>query len=172
MAMGEDAVEGKPDVPVLVSIRGSTRQGDGEEQKVHLTTEGRLFRAPDEWRVEYRESPVTGMDGTLTTLRIGDDGSVRIDRTGTHVMRMDLRKGYRHVTHMTTPFGSMDLGVCTTLLEPGMGPEGGHLQLGYTVEFHNLPPLHTRLSISVRRTANPLSGDGPAGSPRSDDRFA
>lgn len=136
---------------VLLKIEGQQWTGADKPQAIRLTTEGRLFRRDPAWYVIYEESEATGMEGAQTTMRVADDGMVSLIRTGSQAMSLNFTPGNRHITRMETPYGSLDVEVYTSLVQTSIGPEGGYIHLGYTIDLNRQERMNTRLDVEIRK---------------------
>ncbi|HBP38241.1 MAG TPA: DUF1934 domain-containing protein, partial [Clostridiales bacterium] len=112
---------------VLLTIEGQQWNDQDKPQAIRLTTEGRLYRRDPAWYVVYDESTATGMEGTQTTMRIADDGTVSLIRTGSHGMKLTFTAGNRHITRMETPYGDLDVEVYTSLVQTQISETGGYI---------------------------------------------
>ena len=68
--------------PVIISIRGVQTTAPGEEDVMELVTQGILGGDERELTLTYRESELTGLEGTTTTFRIARD-KITLTREGT-----------------------------------------------------------------------------------------
>ena len=136
---------------VLLTIEGQQWSVDDKPQAIRLTTEGRLFRRDKAWLVVYDESSATGMEGTQTTMRVADDGTVALIRTGSHDMKLTFAAGNRHITRMETPYGDLDVEVYTSLVQSKISEMGGYIHLGYTIDFNSRERMNTRLDVEIRQ---------------------
>ena len=136
---------------VLLTIEGQQWNDEDKPQAIKLTTEGRLYRKELAWYVVYDESEATGMEGTMTTMRVADDGSVSLIRTGSHGMRLTFKAGDRHITRMETPYGDLDVEVYTSLVQAGITDAGGFIHLGYTIDLNNREHMNTRLDVEIKK---------------------
>lgn len=135
---------------VLITIEGHQSTLDEPEQTVRLTTEGQFFQKDNVWHVAYDESEATGMAGTRTQLSVDAKGAVTLARRGSTEMELIFIKGSRHITQMATPYGDLDVGIYTSLVETNLKPEGGSIHLGYSVDFNQQETTSTRLDLEIR----------------------
>ena len=54
---------------VIISLVG-TQENDGEKDKIELITEGSMYKKGDSYYITYKESQLTGMEGTTTTVKV------------------------------------------------------------------------------------------------------
>ena len=92
---------------VIISIRGtqhSYQPGEESEgpESVELVTDGRYEYGRESSYFTYRESELTGMEGTVTTFRM-EDGLVTLTREGAVNSQMLFQKGRKHVFLYDTP---------------------------------------------------------------------
>ncbi len=135
---------------VMLKIEGRQWNDSEEPQSIRLMTEGQFFRREDAWYVVYDESSATGMEGTVTTMCVADDGSVNLSREGSHEMNLYFLSGRRHITRMETPYGDLDVEVYTSLVKSDLNKKGGFIQLGYTIDLNKRERLNTRLNVEIK----------------------
>ena len=147
---------------VIISIRGTQHSyRPGEEQgpeSVELITDGHYeYSAGGSW-FTYRESEITGMEGTVTTFRV-EDGLVTLTREGAVNSQMLFQKGRKHVFLYDTPFGSMTMGVDTQQLRTETDEHGGQLDIIYSVDVDNVPLGKNIFRIDWKEVAGGRKGE-------------
>ncbi len=136
-----------PHQAVRITILNRQSDAQGETQSVKLTTEGRLYKRERETILMYKEEE-SGMENTTTKLSIPHDLSeVLITRVGDHQMKMLFKKGNHYQTHMSTPFGFIDLGFYTQHMAVDLGEEQGEIEISYSLDFNHKSPITTNLNI-------------------------
>lgn len=136
---------------VLLTIEGQQWNDDEKPQAIRLMTEGRLYRKDPAWYVVYDESEATGMEGTKTTMRVSDDGTVSLLRTGSHGLKLTFTAGNRHITRMETPYGDLDVEVYTSMVQTRISEAGGYIHLGYSIDLNNRERMNTRLDVEIKK---------------------
>ena len=136
---------------VMLKIEGRQWTGEEEPEAIRLLTEGLYYREDEAWFVTYDESEATGMAGTKTTIRIADEGSVSLSRSGSQAMNLNFAAGTRHITRMETPYGDLDVEVYTSLVQCELSQNGGFIHLGYTIDFNRRERLNTRLNVEIKK---------------------
>ena len=122
---------------VLISITGQ------------LVTDGRYQFGEGSCWLSYRESPLTGMEGTTTTFMVKGDG-VTMVRKGAVNGELRFRKGERHCFLYNTPFGGMTMGIRTHRLKTDLGEHGGRMDIIYTVDMNEVPLGRNVFQIDVK----------------------
>ena len=123
-------------VPVILSIRGEQRYLDQDPEVIELVTEGSLENLDGGWELTYEESDLTGLAGVTTTFRV-EPGRVILDRTGNLRSRMVFEKDVPHDSLYQMPFGALMITVCAKYLFFDILPDGGVVDLLYTIEIEN-----------------------------------
>ncbi len=140
---------------VLLSI-SSTQKFEGvEEEHIDLVTQARLYERNGKFYITYEESPLTGLEGSRTTVKM-ENGMVSMIRTGTYPSEMMFVKGQRHVGLYQTEFGAMTISTRTSELENSIDAYGGELSIDYTIEVdHSLVGRH-RFHMTVAPASEDL----------------
>jgi uncharacterized beta-barrel protein YwiB (DUF1934 family) len=132
----------------MIRILAYIESGEGADT-VEFTTEGRVSRDKDGCLLEYTESEVSGMRGSLTTLRITGD-KVVMHREGFTSSVMEFVKGERYQSEYTTPYGVFTLEILTRHLTCDLDPEGrGTVDIHYDMSIRGLSQSVNRLTIEV-----------------------
>ena len=118
----------------IIKIVG-TQTVDDEKEVIELTTGGTLEPMVNGWKLCYRETEATGMEGTVTTLDIEKD-KLNLMRSGAHPSMLILEKNRRHHCNYFTPYGTIDLGTYTSELDYRLDEHGGEVSFSYTLGFN------------------------------------
>ena len=122
--------------PVVLSIRGRQHYSDQEPEVIELVTHGTMEFRDGGWDITYEESELTGLEGVTTTFRV-EPGRVILDRTGNLRSRMVFEKDVPHDSLYQMPFGALMITVCAKYLFFDILPDGGVVDLLYTIEIEN-----------------------------------
>ena len=148
---------------VLISIKGSQHApGEApvpnEENTIQLVTDGHYqFGDNCSW-FSYRESPLTGMEGTTTTFFL-KNGLVTMVRKGSVNGELKFQKGERHCFLYNTPFGGMTMGIRTQRLKTDLNEHGGSMDIIYTVDMNEVPLGKNVFQIDVKEVAEAEEGE-------------
>jgi uncharacterized beta-barrel protein YwiB (DUF1934 family) len=107
-----------------------------EPDTIELITEGTMEFRDGGWDISYEESDMTGLAGVTTTFRIEPD-QVILTRTGALNSQMIFRQGVPHDSLYQMEFGALMIRVCATNLFYDITPQGGIIDLIYTIEIEN-----------------------------------
>lgn len=121
---------------VIISVKGSQVSPDNEASTLELVTEGRYYRKGDTYYVSYKESEVTGMEGTTTTLKVSN-GIVTLMRFGTINSQFIFQEGQKHVSYYDTTYGAFTIGVLANHVAIAVNDSGGEISVDYQLEIDN-----------------------------------
>lgn len=133
---------------VLLSITGLTGTDDDGEN-VELITAAKYSYCNKKASVEYMESELTGMSGTMTHIFVEPD-EVLVTRTGTVNMHMRFRRGGKHYFSYETPFGSMTMGLSTQSIKNDLDEQGGRLEVNYLMDMDSTMPTRNKFIIQIK----------------------
>ena len=138
------------DTNVILFVRGEQRFEEGEPDVTELMTEGTMTIGPGGTvTLEYAETELTGMEGTVTRFTVRPD-SVELERTGAVFSVMVFRVGRPHSSLYETPWGTLLVDVTATSLSHRLTERGGILELRYTVAVDHRMVGDNRVKIRVR----------------------
>ena len=122
------------DKKVLLTIKGSHQNRNGENSSIELTTEGHLFEKDGTYYIEYEESELSGQQGTKTLFSVQDD-SVTMQLSGANPSQFLFEQGKRYMNRCETPFGAAQLEIYPTRVTHEIGEDQGRLDLKYQLDF-------------------------------------
>lgn len=142
---------------VILSIRG-TQRGAGEQESsvVELVTLGTLQRDEKGVTISYKETELTGMEGTTTKVRIEDGPKVTLLREGAINTQLIFEMGQWYLALYETPYGSLSVGVQTQRLKNTVSETGGDLEIDYNIEVNNLHAGKNLFRLNVRQNPGAL----------------
>lgn len=132
---------------VIVSLK-SKQIIDGQEESVEMITPGKLYSKEDAYYVVYEETEVSGMEGTTTTLKIGNQ-NVSLIRFGTVSSKLNFKRGVKDVSLYKTPYGILEVVVNPKEVDIDVNEEGGQIRLVYDLEPAGLKSSKNELLISI-----------------------
>ena len=121
---------------VVLSLRGTQTYEGQEPDVIELVTEGTMEFRNGGWDISYEESELTGLAGVTTTFR-GEPGKVILERTGNLRSRMVFEKDVPHDSLYQMAFGTLMLTVCAKYLYFDIVPDGGVIDLLYSIDIEN-----------------------------------
>lgn len=119
---------------IILDIRGTQNYQEQEPEVIQLTTEGVMELRDGGWDISYEESDLTGLKGVTTTFRIEPD-RVILTRTGNLNSQMIFQQGVTHDSLYQMDFGALMISVCATFVFYDITPEGGVIDLQYSIEI-------------------------------------
>ena len=121
---------------VVLMIRGKQSYEDQEPDIIELTTEGTMEFRDGGWDISYEETELTGLAGVTTLFRVEPD-KVILRRTGKLRSEMVFEKGVVHESLYQMEFGAFLIRVCAEHLFFDIMPEGGMIDLVYSIDIEN-----------------------------------
>ena len=136
---------------VLIRIKGTTKQEGESDEVIELVTQGEMYKKRKSNYIMYKESEVSGLEGTTTTLKIEGD-KISIIRLGTMNSHMTFEKGKKSYNMYSTPYGEMTLSICTQDININYNQEHNptNIYVDYNVEIQGLMAARNILDIQVK----------------------
>ena len=117
---------------VIVSVKGQS--GPGDEGLMELITEGKLYKKENAFYISYKETRVTSMEGTTTTLKV-EENRVTLIRQGTVSSTFVFEEGVENISHYATEFGVFTVGVMANRIESALDEHGGVVAVSYSLDM-------------------------------------
>ncbi|HOM02232.1 MAG TPA: DUF1934 domain-containing protein [Acetivibrio sp.] len=119
---------------VIISVKGVQTSENKDKNVLELVTEGKYYKKGNAYYVTYKESEVTGMEGTTTTLKISD-GVVTLMRFGTVNAQFIFEEGQKHVSYYDTQYGTFTMKVTARMVTINVDDSGGEVKVDYKLEI-------------------------------------
>ncbi len=134
---------------VVITINSSFAYSGGEEDSMEFSSDGLYLFEEGVGCMSYYESPVTGMEGTRTSICAAADRVV-IDREGSVSSKMEFVAGEKTSFLYNTPYGSSAMFIDTRRIRQNLDEEGGELIIDYVVSVEHSVITRNRFYITVR----------------------
>ncbi len=134
---------------VIVTVNGQS--GISDEGRMELITEGKLYKKENAFYISYKETGVTGMEGTTTTLKVEED-RVTLIRHGTVASTFVFEEGKENISHYATEFGVFTVGVRADKISSSMDEHGGVVAVLYSLDMFEKE--QNEFILSVREVNN------------------
>jgi uncharacterized beta-barrel protein YwiB (DUF1934 family) len=138
---------------VIINVKGIQTDIDNDSNTLELITEGKYYQKGNNYYITYKESEVTGMVGTTTTLKVGD-GIVSLMRFGKVNSQFVFQKGQKHISSYETEFGNFTIGVFANNVDININDAGGEIRVGYQIEIDNLSTGRNDFYMLIREAGS------------------
>ena len=120
-----------------------------EEDSIEVITPGEFTILENGYKVEYEETKLSGMEGTMTTMMINDD-SFELIRCGSTETKMVFSKNNQSISLYKTPYGTMSITIDTKKLSIDVDETGGKVQIVYTLLVEDQQKIETNLVVDIK----------------------
>ena len=125
------------DYKVMISIEGCmTTIGCEEPDSMELITEGTLSETPQGYTLRYRESEITGLDGTETVFELSGD-TITLTRSGDLSSQLVFRQDQKHYSMCSTPYGTLTIGINAYFVQCEIIGSSGYISVDYDIEIEH-----------------------------------
>ncbi len=131
---------------IIINIVGK-QTIEGETNRTEFVTVGRYSEENGKKRLEYDESVLLGLEGSVTSIEVDGD-TVSLMRSGSTTTHMIMRAGEKCLNHFHTPYGAVEMGVYPLQMKWDMNQEGGMLDLTYQLDVEGTYTSLNQLKIS------------------------
>ena len=136
---------------VILSIKGG-QMVNGEENTMELVTEGTLQKIDDKYKIVYKETEITGMGNTVTTIDIIPE-KIKITRTGDVNSELIFEQDKKNTTYYETENMPFTVSIYTNVLFSEIDENGGEINLKYLLSLDNNEPSINEFNMNIRRKA-------------------
>lgn len=131
----------------IISV--TSKQKNDENDVIEVVTPGDFYEKDGLYYAVYKETEISGMEGTTTTLKISDD-KFSLIRIGSTSAKMEFDKKTENVSMYNTPYGTLELKIETKTLNVNVGEKGGDIQVNYNLSVGGQAPQNTQLKINIK----------------------
>ena len=136
---------------VMISVRGiQTSPNDREANQMELVTEGKYYKKGNNYYITYKESKVTGMEGTTTMVKVCEDGLVTLIRFGTVNTQFMFKEGKRYTSYYDTMYGTFVVDILTKAVSVDVNDMGGDIRVDYNIEIDKNRRGETDFYMKIR----------------------
>ena len=136
---------------IMINIDGTQNFGNGEANNVELTTEGELSISTDSYTLKYKESELTGMEGTTTEITVENNGIVNLVRSGTVNSNLVFEEGKRHLSYYDTNDGAFSIGVFASYVDTVLERNYGEISITYAMDVDDKPIGENEIRVRFKR---------------------
>jgi len=134
---------------VMISVKGTQTAVNQDTNEMELITEGKYYKKGNAYFLTYKESEVTGMDGTTTTLKIAD-GIVTLMRFGGVNTQFIFEQGQKHISYYDTSYGAFTISILANEVNINVDENGGEIQVDYQLELDNSKTGENDFRVQIR----------------------
>lgn len=134
---------------VLITIKGLQTNELGEQDTQELVTVGEFFRKNQAYYLLYKETEISGMAGTTTSVKVEGE-RVILNRMGSAQMKQIFQVGASHQCNYVTPHGRLHLQVLSSQVDVDLTEVGGSINLEYELTIGAEKVSDNKLSITVK----------------------
>lgn len=116
---------------------------------IEVVTPGEFIAVDGMFKAIYKETELSGMKGTITTINIFEEEFI-LERTGTTNTKMEFELDKTAISLYNTPYGVMDLQIHTQELDIKVNEEGGDIRAKYEMGFSGQAPIITQIWINIK----------------------
>ena len=136
-------------INVIVTLVGTQRDAQGDESRIELITVGHYYEKNGVQYIVYKDSEVSGLEGTKTMLKVYDQHVVLV-RMGSVKHQQEFRLGAKSHSTYVTPYVTMDMGILTQNIDLDVRASVKNIHIRYELEINGQWQSTNTLSISVR----------------------
>ncbi len=134
---------------VIITIRGLQNFEDADNDSIELVTSGRFYEKNGNYYISYKESELTGLGNTTTTVKI-EKNKVTVIRFGDLETHMIFEEGQKHISYYDMGFGSLTVGISTKSIDKSFSELGGKMKIDYAMEINNAVAGESALCMDIR----------------------
>ncbi len=125
-----------------------------------MVTQGKYYKKGNYYYVTYKETEITGLENTTTTLKIGE-GKVVLMRFGQNSSHMVFEKGQRHLCYYETAYGAFTIGIFSNEVDIRIDDSGGDILVDYIFQIDGVEAGANDFYVQIREVNN--GNDQPYG---------
>lgn len=134
---------------VIINIETNQKTDDGDN-KIELQTDGKFFFGGGKYYINYEESELTGFEDSSTTIK-AEGNTVVMTRRGRFKTRMVFEVGEKNLSYYDTLYGTLGVAVEAGRIKNELTPQGGQLEIDYSLDYDNSMLVKNFLKVDVRR---------------------
>ena len=134
---------------VIITIKGLQSFEDADNDSIELVTSGRFYEKNGNYYISYKESELTGLGNTTTTVKV-EKNKVTVIRFGDLETHMIFEEGKKHISYYDMGFGALTVGISTKSIDKSLSDLGGQMKIDYAMEINNAVAGESALCMDIR----------------------
>ncbi len=135
----------------IVSIKGIQSYKDSNDKTdMSFLTEADFEFSDGVYFIDYKESELTGLEGTDTSIEVGSN-YISLRRCGTVNTHMLFMKDRKTSSFYSTPYGDMQIDIFTKKLNIDISQNGGRLDVDYFIDINNVSTGKNNFEIEIKK---------------------
>ena len=134
---------------VLLTIVSIQKFMSEEPEDTELVTDGTLSVVDGAVEISYKESELTGLQGTTTTFRV-EKNKVTLERSGAVKSQMSFEVGQEDRSLYDMGFGALMITIKTEKLQSDLTENGGTFRVAYAITIEEESAGWIEYNIDVR----------------------
>ncbi|WP_353894597.1 DUF1934 domain-containing protein [Proteinivorax hydrogeniformans] len=126
----------------------SSQKNDGESSNIQVDAKGKLYNKNGTDYIVYDEPEGTGLEGTITTVKVKDN-QVTLIRSGQTGMKQVFLSGKQTQSLYKTPYGSFPMEVQSEKVEIQRSTDGIKIRLKYNLNVAGQSVGQQTLSLNA-----------------------
>lgn len=126
----------------------SKQEDLNEDNDIEVVTPGEFYKKDDCYYAVYKETKISGMEGTTTTMKIYPK-KFSIIRMGTTATKMDFKENSENLVLYNTPYGILELKIKTKDLKINIDDKGGEVSIDYNMSVSGQAAQRTILKVNI-----------------------
>ncbi len=133
---------------ISIFIKTNQTDAEGKRSDMEFFVEGSYIQKGNTKYITYKETEISGMEGTITTIKINSD-CLSIIRFGSITSKLEFVREEVTSSIYSTPYGQLDISIDTKLLEININECGkSTIELKYTLDSGAEQILDNEMFIS------------------------
>lgn len=126
-----------------------SKQKNNDDEAIEVVTPGDFYKKDNFYYAVYKETEISGMEGTTTTLKISEN-KFSLIRAGSTSTEMEFEKKAKNISMYDTPYGTLELNIETKDLNVKIDDNGGEVFINYDMSISGQSPQNTLLKINIK----------------------
>lgn len=132
----------------LIHVLSSVPDVKEKDDLIEVVTPGNFYKKDKHYYAVYEETEISGMEGTTTTLKIGENDFSLI-RMGSTSTKMKFTLDKKNMSMYSTPYGTLEINIKTKKLDINVDDNGGSVYIDYIMSVAGQKPQNTILNINI-----------------------
>ncbi len=132
----------------LIHVLSSVPDAKEKSDSIEVVTPGKFYKKDKSYYAVYEETAISGMEGTTTTLRIGEE-KFSLIRMGSTSTKMDFALDEKNISMYSTPYGTLEININTKKLDINVDDNGGRIYIDYIMSVAGQKAQNTILNINI-----------------------
>jgi uncharacterized beta-barrel protein YwiB (DUF1934 family) len=133
---------------IIISLKAVQNDIENNSHTAELISEAKFYKKGDTFYISYKESEITGLKGTMTTIKTCGN-TVNIIRFGSVSSNMTFEENTKKEAAYETIYGTIGMSIEANKIKVDIDENGGEIYVEYDIDIEDKKIGHNSFYLKI-----------------------